>query len=153
MAGKPKPTALKLLEGNPGRRPIRDDEPEFLPIVDLEPPDYLEGGVARKKYQELMPKLARCGLATEADIDAIACYCEAWSRYRQAQSHLRQLMVAGADGDQKRNPYHGLMRNALDDMRKFWSDFGMTPSARVGLSAPAEKEIDPFDAFIDSVSN
>ena len=43
MAGrKPKPTKLKLLAGNPGGRPLPENEPQPDPAIP-DPPDWMEG--------------------------------------------------------------------------------------------------------------
>ena len=47
---KPKPTALKLIEGNPGKRAMNDAEPNAGPIG--EPPEDLDG-IALAKWREM----------------------------------------------------------------------------------------------------
>ena len=62
MAGRrPKPTKLKIVEGNLGKRPLPKDEPEFEPAVAPEPPDHL-GAVAAKHWRTLAGELHLLGL-------------------------------------------------------------------------------------------
>ena len=69
----PKPTALKQLEGT--FRPDRAQGEVFPDLPpDLSPPDHLSEP-ARDKWVELAPILARNGLLTECDLDALALYC------------------------------------------------------------------------------
>lgn len=75
MAGAyPKPTALKLLEGNPGKRKLNDEEPR--PTVTTEPPSWLSDK-ARRVWEQLAPKLAILGILTDIDIEALGRYCDA----------------------------------------------------------------------------
>ena len=62
---KPKPTALKKLEGNPGKRPLNELEP-VPPTVALRCPNYLLPE-ARKEWKRLAPILMGMGLLTAAD--------------------------------------------------------------------------------------
>ena len=59
---KPKPTALKKLEGNPGKRPLNELEP--LPQVTmLRCPNWLEPE-AKKEWRRLAPVLIGAGILT-----------------------------------------------------------------------------------------
>ena len=42
----PKPTYLRILEGNPSKRPLNRNEPQPPPVETLDPPDYLGGHAA-----------------------------------------------------------------------------------------------------------
>src|SRR5262245_41506 len=86
---KPVPTALKVLRGNPGRRPLNPAEPTPAPAP-VNPPDWLPQD-ARAEWDRLAPMLARNGLLTEMDIDALVAYCEAWCRWKDANAKIRQF--------------------------------------------------------------
>ena len=62
---KPKPTALKKLEGNPGKRPLTELEP-LPPISVLRCPNWLLPE-ARKEWRRLAPALINMGVLTLAD--------------------------------------------------------------------------------------
>ena len=73
---KPKPTALKLLEGNPGKRPLNDREP--VPLKgDIKCPDWLLPE-AKKEWKRLAPALEAMGVLTMADLTAFEGYCQAY---------------------------------------------------------------------------
>lgn len=74
MAGKPKPTAIKLLEGNPGKRPLNDSEPQPKRHAP-ECPEWLDS-VARGIWEDLAPRLERLGLLTEIDGPMFAAFCQ-----------------------------------------------------------------------------
>ena len=66
----PKPTALKLLDGNPGRRPI--DLDEFRPATAIPScPSHLVGE-AKIEWDRISAELVRYGMISEVDRGAIA---------------------------------------------------------------------------------
>lgn len=80
---RPKPTALKKLEGNPGKRPLNELEP-VPPVASLRCPNYLLPE-ARKEWRRLAPILMNLGLLTAADAVPFAGYCQAYARWREAE--------------------------------------------------------------------
>ena len=66
MAGrKPKPTAMKVLEGNPGKRKLIKKEP--VP--------------AKVEWQRLAELMNQMGVLTEVDMAAFAAYCQSYARW------------------------------------------------------------------------
>lgn len=63
---KPKPTALKLLEGNPGKHPINEHEP-IPPKSTVKCPTWLEPE-AKKEWKRLAPSLEAMGALTRGCI-------------------------------------------------------------------------------------
>ena len=62
MPGRPPtPTHLKLLRGNPGKRPIRPEPQPEQPPTPPEPPDFLTG-YAFDEWRRVAPELHRLGL-------------------------------------------------------------------------------------------
>lgn len=125
MAGRPpKPTTLKVLEGNAGKRKL---DPELEPQ-----PDPCEGMPAwLAKYPELVaewnrhaPRLLALGLLTEVDDSALAALCV-------LEVRLRKIIDAGT------NPL-----DTIKELRAVWSRFGMTPAdrARVRVAKPKAPE-------------
>ena len=66
---KPKPTALKQQEGNPGKRPLNEREPT-PPKGTIRCPNWLEAE-AKKEWKRLAPSLEAMGVLTTADITAV----------------------------------------------------------------------------------
>ena len=52
---KPMPTALKILTGNRGKRPLNENEPKPK-VKKLKPPEYLDK-VAKKEWSRIAPIL------------------------------------------------------------------------------------------------
>lgn len=120
---KPKPTALKILDGTRKDR-INDDEP-VVPVGSLEPPDWLLK-TARDHWLELAPVLARAGLLTDADRHSLALLCESFGRFRHDPTDNR----------------------ARELYRKLCVEFGLTPSSRSRLKSTAEKPKDALAEFL-----
>jgi hypothetical protein len=76
---KPKPTHLKLIEGNPGKRPIRIG-PE-RPVTTMPgPPDHLNAD-ARTEWDRVAHGLHALRLLETVDRAALAAYCTAYARW------------------------------------------------------------------------
>ena len=83
---KPKPTALKKLEGNPSKRPLNHKEPtpkKGLPIC----PNWLESE-AKTEWKRMCGILGPMGLLTEMDMTAFAGYCQAYARWKAAEEYF-----------------------------------------------------------------
>ena len=85
---KPKPTALKVLEGNPGKRPLNDREP-VPPKATLKCPAWLLPE-AKKEWKRLAPALEAMGVLTMADLTAFEGYCQASVSYTHLDVYKRQ---------------------------------------------------------------
>ena len=73
---KPKATVLKLVTGNPGRRPLNAQEAKPKTVVP-EPPEMMNAA-ALKEWHRLTPLLEEVGLIAKLDRAIIAAYCMAW---------------------------------------------------------------------------
>src|SRR3990167_9530086 len=88
---KPKPTRLKVLEGNPGKRPLPADEPEPR-MLSIECPEMLQGE-ARVEWERLAPELSALGLLTTVDRAGLVAYCQAWGRLVMAEAFIAEQGV------------------------------------------------------------
>jgi P27 family predicted phage terminase small subunit len=137
---RPQPTALKLLRGNPGKRPLNQNEPQPEPVGESfdVPPAALDGdAVAAAEWARLAPMLRRAGMVTEAERTSLVALCQQWSRYLKAQGNVMQvgMVVMGKNGQPFVNPYLGVADKALTHCCKLWSELGLTPSSRSRISA------------------
>lgn len=86
---KPKPTAVKALEGNPGKRSLNTGEPKpekKAPRC----PAWLEGE-AKKEWKRMAGQMEKLGILTEIDMAAFAGYCQAYARWKEAEEFITQL--------------------------------------------------------------
>ena len=151
-----KPTNLKVLQGNPGRRPINEKEPKF-PIADEvpSPPSYLST-YAKKEWKRIAPLLHRNRLLTEADISILAGYCQAYNRWIEAEKLIRTYGYTSETdkGNIIQRPEVGIANKALDEMLKYAKEFGLTPSSRANLHVENAEDVDdPFMQFIRGGKN
>lgn len=89
MAGRPKPTALKVIEGNRGKRPLPKNEPKPAPKAPPCPKDIDAG--AKRAWRRILPILEGVGLVTVADGDMLAILCQTRSRLEQIYRRLKKL--------------------------------------------------------------
>ncbi|HML40362.1 MAG TPA: phage terminase small subunit P27 family [Bellilinea sp.] len=148
MRGRPpKPTRIKELEGNPGHRPLNNAEPMLKPDLPSCPRHLSKE--ARREWRRVSKELYEAGLLTRVDRAALAAYCQAWARWVEAETELQGQSLTGTTdkGYEYPNPLLAISKAALADMRRFMSDFGMTPSSRSKVTAATEEEADPFEAW------
>jgi phage terminase small subunit len=121
----PKPTALKILAGNPGKRRLNDQEPQ--PEAKCVPPAWLPPDV-REEWKRQAPALERLGLLTEIDGEAFAMLCT-----------LSVSLQNEANSEDGANVSKLLFLSK--ELRGLWSRFGMTPAdrARVKVEKPKPK--------------
>lgn len=167
---KPVPTNLKILHGNPGKRPLPKNEPKPAPIAP-KCPSWLHKD-AKKEWKRVAPQLERLGLLTQLDMVALAGYCQSYARYKEAEEFLTKrgttyaLWERDASGaimyDDRGQPILRYMQQwpqvsisnkALQQVRAFCSEFGFTPSARGRMSVPgAEDKEDGMAALFSEVN-
>ena len=132
---KPKPTALKLLEGNPGKRPINEHEP-IPPKGTVKCPTGLEPE-AKKEWKRLAPSLEAMGVLTQADLTAFAGYCQAYARWKEAEEFISQhgSIFQTPSGYVQQVPQVSIAQQNLKIMQSFCSEFGLTPATRARIIA------------------
>jgi P27 family predicted phage terminase small subunit len=133
MRGRPpKPSKLKVLEGNPGRRPINDREPQ--PTGPLVKPDFVSGDAA-KEWDRAVGSMPP-GLYTAADAPVLAVYCVAWVLFRNALAQVaREGMTAvGSQGQKVAHPSLGIASKQAEIILKAGDRLGMSPVARARLT-------------------
>jgi P27 family predicted phage terminase small subunit len=142
---KPKPTAVKKLEGNPGKRALNTAEPQ--PTVVLPgPPAHLSSD-EKTKWKSLVKELHALGLVTVLDLDQISMYCVLWMRWVKAEKMVREKgeIIKTAAGNIIQNPYLSIANRALEQLCKLGVEFGMTPSSRTRIKTEvpdAEQELE-----------
>jgi P27 family predicted phage terminase small subunit len=127
---KPKPTALKLLAGNPGKRAINYAEPKPR-VVLPKAPQHLSDE-EKEKWKLTVRELHPLGLVTTIDKDALAMYCVIYVRWIKAEKMVRDKgeIIKTAAGNIIQNPYLSIANRALEQLNKLGAEFGMTPSSR-----------------------
>jgi P27 family predicted phage terminase small subunit len=143
--GRPQPTRLKLLRGNPGKRALNPDEPQPDPALP-EPPDHLSDE-AQREWERVGGLLLSLGLVSDLDRAALAAYCQAWGRWVEAEEALRQygVVIKSPAGFPIQSPFLAVANKALEQMRWTLLEFGLTPAARTKVRGEPEAADDPLD--------
>ena len=132
---KPTPTAIKELEGNPGKRKLNENEPKpkkKAPSC----PKWLEPE-AKKEWKRLAPSLEAMGILTSVDITAFAGYCQAYARWKEAEEFITQhgTIVKTPSGYWQQVPQVSIAQTYLKIMNRFCEQFGLTPASRSRIVA------------------
>jgi P27 family predicted phage terminase small subunit len=144
----PKPSELKVLEGNLGNRRI-PKPPKYAPLTE-HPPEFLpkEG---KAEWRRLIAEFKRVDLVQRPDRSALIALCSTWAMYMEAIKDVQErgLIVEGRSRGAKvmnRNPSAQVARDALAQLLPLWARFGMTPGdrSRFDLGKGDDKETDPM---------
>lgn len=166
--GRPrKPTKLKILEGNPGKRPLNHAEPEFEPTVTK--PDDLSPGASRW-WDHVVPQLVRQGLAQSVDLHSLVILAEDYAEWERASRLYKvadPVVSRGSasvpvldehgnpvlDGDEQRmerrpilvtNPLMRAVRDFGAAYRQGAQSFGLNAQARAILAVP-DRDFEDLD--------
>lgn len=147
----PKPTALKLIEGNRGKRKLNKQEPDPAYLIDLTPPDWLKPA-ARAVWDEMAPMASRAKLLTEVDVQAFAMGCVALAEFRKASARVdsdgaikskKALDEEGnvVDAGEHLNPWAGAQSMYFKQAMTLFTQFGMTPAARTRIAVNPQGDL------------
>lgn len=158
----PKPTRLKEIAGNPGKRPLNSREPKpeaGAPGM----PSWLSTE-AKAEWRRIVPALEQLGLVTKVDRTALAAYCQAHAELADATKLLdkegrvveepivqrcREMgeTVESVIGFKKKlHPAVRLQRDAFARVKAFLGEFGLTPASRtrvIGKAGEGDGDEDP----------
>jgi P27 family predicted phage terminase small subunit len=148
MVGRPpKPTALKVLEGNPGKRTLNGGEPKPPTREPKMPRNMLTE--ARRFWREHVPRLVALGVATEVDGPALAMMATHYALAERAAKQLKQdgLTTTDERGLTRKHPLLQVLRDNSTAFRSYAMQFGLTASARARLSVAEPEDADDFFGY------
>ena len=167
MAGrKPIPTAIKILHGNPGHRPLNKNEPKFTGTVTC--PTWLPD-IAKTEWKRIVDQLAELDMIKSTDQSALAAYCVSFARWVTAEKQVNKegqtlkqpltdkagLPVLDPKGKVLykiiRHPATIIAKDERTSMLKAASLFGFDPSSRSRVQVPETKETEPEDDSLASL--
>lgn len=167
-----KPTAIKELEGNPGRRPLNPNEPKPKKVESVSPPAWLND-VAKVYWHRVVPILSNMGVLTEADLPILERYCDFladWRHCRDFLANAGQIWYPIYDGERlepdgrrtvkymQEFPHVAKKIRLSEHLLKIETHFGMTPAARSritndelygGSLGTEPQDDDPFDPSVN----
>jgi P27 family predicted phage terminase small subunit len=147
---RPKPTRVKVLTGNPGKRPLNQFEPRPEPSIPDCPPQL--GEVAQREWNRLVQELAPLRLMTNLDRAALAAYCGAYALWADATEAIQKYgaMVKSPTGYPVQSPYVAIANRQAEIMMRIASEFGFTPASRSRISTASTPEPTLFDVLENS---
>lgn len=149
---RPKPTAKKLLAGNPGKRALNQAEPDFELVLNIDCPDWM-GDQGRMLWQTVAPQLCKERILAATDIQNLEVYCSAYDQFRMAQADIARngVTVSGAMGGVIKNPAATALKEATAMMASYGGMLGLDPSSRQRMMGAGKKKQsdNPFAGVIN----
>jgi P27 family predicted phage terminase small subunit len=144
---KPKPSALRALGGNAGKRKLNTNEPKFGGIPEC--PDWLTAA-AKTEWNRIVTELHSLDMLRSVDTAALSGYCQAYARWKSAEQTVEtegqtiDEPIISKTGELvghkvKRHPATLIARDERAAMARLAALFGFDPSSRSRMSAPATK--------------
>ena len=146
MANHTKPTLIKQLEGNPGKRPLNKNEP--VPHGVPQPPNYFSE--LHMLVWERLIDAAPANLLKTIDSDLLVLYVEAYLAHEAAAKILiiEGITQTTAKGDSRAHPMLAVQRNSASQLIRLCGELGFSPAARVKLTViDNDDEEDDFEEF------
>ncbi len=150
MSRPAKPTALKLIQGNKGKRALNKSEPDPEYLNDLTAPDYLSSSAA-KVWDEVVPNLRQAFMLTKVDVPMLGMGCTAIAQYRTAarkadEGLIKSKMVKDEEGvavetGEHVNPWLIVQSMSFKQAMAVFQQFGMSPAARTRISVNPQGDL------------
>jgi P27 family predicted phage terminase small subunit len=143
MPNHKKPNAIKKLEGNPGKRPLNENEP--VPGTSRPRCPAHLNIPAQTEWKRIVPQLEALGLITQLDRAALAAYCQAYGRWIEAERMIAKhgTVIKNPNGGLSTSPFLWVANKAIEQMYKYLLEFGLTPVSRtrVSVAKPGENDV------------
>jgi len=135
---KPKPTLVKINEGNKGKNVLVDNDLKLQPSKDITPPPFLDK-LAKDEWNRLVKDMTEQGIYTMWDRATMSAYCMSYSEWLNAKEYVDAMgqTVPNSTGGFKLNPMITVMRQYRSDCVKYAAILGFNPSDRVRLKGAA----------------
>jgi len=149
---KPKPTALKLLDGNPGKRQINGAEPKPPASLPSCPPHL--SPVAKAEWKRIARSLNQVGLLTQVDRTTMAGYCQCYGRWVEAEEKLAETpaILRTPAGYIQQSPWLSISNKQLELMVKYMAELGLTPASRSRLAIQMNTGPKPWEYGVTQVT-
>lgn len=145
---KPAPTQIKIARGTLRRKAKPEPQP---PTDGVCMPPHL-GEVATARWLHLLPMLQSVKVMTQADVEALARYCDTYEWWLATRAKLKKegdtYPILNDKGEVKyiaQRPEVSIAHKLAVQLRQLEQDFGLNPSARTALHVEAPKQEDDDD--------
>ena len=162
MSYRPKPTKLKILQGNPGKRPLNKLEPEPRRGIPTMPKWLKAFPVAKKEWKRESKELDEMGIMTTAECGDLAvrvylaCQIQELANEINDEGTVITITLLNKDGEEittstKTNPKCIQLKNLITEYRQIGSLLGLDPSSRSKLKTEKLKKPDAGDEFLSQI--
>lgn len=144
---KPKPAVLKIIEGNPGKRAIK--EGVKTPPVAPTQPDWktvftgTAKGIgqlredAKDEWERIVPVLDHIGLLSTIDSTLLIDYCVCWARLLECEREIsRDGLTLETERGWVKHPCTTVGSGYRTQMKFYIGELGLSPSSRGRLELP-----------------
>lgn len=151
MANPPKPSALKLIEGNRGKRASNKGEPDPEYLNNLAAPAWLPPAAA-EVWDEVVPNLRKARMLSTVDVPMLSKGCVAIAQYRHATKRLGDALVLDADVVDENgvklvtkaatlNQWMVAQSMSFKQAMAVFQQFGMSPAARTRIAIQPQGDL------------
>lgn len=137
---KPTPTAIKKARGNPGHRPLNEEEPEYQ-VAEAKPPKDLKGA-ALEEWSRLAPDLVTLGVIKAPAVRLFAEYCQLVGEIDRCRTKIEKVGYE----DARKLKYVQELTQLRGQMRQLAAELGLTPTSSAGVKAKNAKREAPVPA-------
>ena len=132
----PRPTRLKALTGNPGKRPLNVDR--AAAGTDNSGMPERTQSCCSEGMGSAGNRIGTIGTADRARPGALAAYCNAYGLWAEATEAIQKYgtMVKSPSGYPIQSPYVSIANRQAEIMMRIASEFGFTPASRSRITPP-----------------
>lgn len=145
----PQPTVLKMLHGNPGKRPLPEGEPTPEPVGLPPPPENLTEPVAVKEWNKLVEQFDKMKMLGMVDLGILESYCRYWAQWQDAIIKVDgKSVIMGPKGFPVVNPYIKVADTAFSKILPLMRELGLTPASRTRINIERGPQKDKTSEFL-----
>ena len=142
MRGRtPTPVNLKLIQGNPGHRPINLST--FSPAAAIPRCPATLKGEAKKEWRRITEELHRYRMIANVDRGLLTMLCTTWARFVEAEQMIEKaaslsggsgLFVKTPNNFPVQSPWLAVSNKAIETYKALCAEFGLSPASRVRVT-------------------
>ncbi len=141
---KKTPTVLKEMQGTARADRLVENEMTADLVLQLPEPPELLSEIGVVEWYKITSQLFNLKMLHNVDLSLILAYCNEMATYIECETELKKSgrvdVFKNTNGDIVRSqakPFVKMKNDALNNALKLAANFGITPSARANISAPA----------------
>jgi P27 family predicted phage terminase small subunit len=101
---------------------------------------------AVREFRRIRPELEARGIC-EIDLPALVAYLQHWAMWEEAREKLEEqgTVIVTAKGQLQINPYHSVLKQNSELMKKWVQELGFSPGSRKRLGLVLEEVLSDDD--------